>query len=190
MLTGAILTQNTSWKNVETAIAVLRQSKLLSAAALATTEETALQPLIRSAGFFRQKARHLHFLAQVIVQQYGGDAAALLQGELPVVRKRLLALPGIGEETADSMLLYGGGHATFVIDSYTRRILTRSGWSCMDKPYKQVQQYFMDNLPADAALYNEYHALIVRLAKDYCRSRNPVCSDCLLASVCVFAQKG
>ena len=190
MMVGAILTQNTSWRNVEMAIATLKRVGEITPGALLIFSESELQQLIRSAGFFRQKERYLRHLAKAIVEDYGGDALALLRGETLMVRRRLLALPGVGPETADSMLLYAGEHPVFVVDAYTRRIFLRLGLLAGDECYAAVQKYCMDNLPHSVSLFNEYHALLVRLAKEHCLSRKPRCAGCSLRQQCVYTQCG
>ncbi len=184
MTLGAILTQNTRWENVEKAIANMRSAGVTDAAALLTLDEAELQRLIRPAGFFRQKSRYLRCFAAHIVANYSGDVTRLLAGELLTARAELLSLPGIGPETADSMLLYGGGQAIFVIDAYTRRICARLGLTPPDADYATLQALFSAALPADAKLFNEYHALLVRHAKEFCTSRAPRC-----AAGCPLAQK-
>lgn len=187
MMVGAILTQNTSWRNVEMAIATLKRAGEITPEMLLAYSESELQQLIRSAGFFRNKERYLRHLSRSIVEDYGGDALALLRGETLVVRRRLLALPGIGPETADSMLLYAGEHSIFVVDAYTRRIFSRLGLLDGEESYVAVQTYCMDTLPHKVSLFNEYHALLVRLAKEHCLSRKPRCAGCPLQRWCLHA---
>jgi endonuclease III related protein len=175
---GAILTQNTAWTNVEKAIAVLKSRRLLSLAALTRLSPAELAPLIRSAGFYNIKAARLAaFLGRL--KQLGGFAA-LNRTPTPELRSQLLACHGVGPETADSILLYALARPVFVVDAYTRRILSRYGLIAGDEPYEDLRVMFESSLPRSSKLYNEYHALLVRLAKVNCRSR-PLCDSCPLA---------
>lgn len=181
---GAILTQNTAWRNVEYAIANLRQAQALTPAAIRKLSETELQQLIRPAGFFRQKAERLQLLVDHLFSHHNGELAHLLSGELDMVRQELLALKGVGPETADSILLYAGDHPSFVVDAYTRRLLTRLGFLQGTESYEQIRSLFMEQLPHDSDLFNEYHALIVETCKQFCHKRRPLCSPCPLRSYC------
>jgi endonuclease-3 related protein len=187
---GAILTQNTAWTNVEKAIANLRAAGALTAAALAALTPETVQALIRPAGFFRQKGARLQSLAVLVARDCAGDIGHLCAGPLDTARRRLLAQPGIGPETADSILLYAAHRPTFVVDAYTRRICSRLGVLDARAGYDAVRALFMQALPADAALFNEYHALLVTLAKQHCRKRQPDCPGCPLRSSCRFAEQG
>jgi endonuclease-3 related protein len=177
---GAVLTQNTAWTNVERAIANLRGRELLAPAALAALDPAELAEPIRPAGYFNIKARRLQALCRFVLDELGGDITALAHWELAEARRALLTVNGVGEETADSILLYACGHAVFVVDAYTRRIFERLGLLAPGLAYREVQAAFQEALPTDMALYNEYHALIVALGKDYCRPR-PACEACPLA---------
>lgn len=175
---GAVLTQNTAWTNVERAIANLKAKRLLDLDRLAALPPSRLAPLIRSAGFHNLKARRLHALLGWLRDSGGFAGLRLIRtGEL---RRRLLAINGIGPETADSILLYALGRPSFVIDAYTRRILHRYGLIKGNEPYDELKALFERSLPRSARRYNEYHALIVRLAKTHCRA-TPVCTGCPLA---------
>lgn len=174
---GAVLTQNTSWRNVEPGLDSLRAAGLLAAEAMLGCSERRLARLIRSCGYHNQKARKLRVLA--------GWFAAARRG--PPRREELLALWGVGPETADSILLYAYGVAVFVVDAYTVRLLGRLGWLRGAAGYAEVQRRFHDALPADAACFNEYHALIVRHAKEHCSAR-PLCPGCPLARICPSRQ--
>lgn len=187
VVVGAILTQNTAWANVEKAIVNLKGAGALSPATLARLPVEAVEQLIRPAGYFRQKAARLRHLATILADRYGGEVAALCAGPLDAARDRLLALPGVGPETADSILLYAAQRPSFVVDAYTRRIFTRLGLLDGTESYAVIRARFMDELPPDTALYNEYHALIVTLAKDCCRKRRPECPACPLQPICRFA---
>jgi endonuclease-3 related protein len=188
VVVGAILTQNTAWRNVEYAIANLQEADALTPAALAGLDPSALEALIRPAGFFRQKAERLQLFARHLFARHGGELAALLAGPLETVRAELLACKGVGPETADSILLYAGGHPSFVVDAYTRRLFTRLGLLRGDEGYEATRALFMDHLPPDTDLFNEYHALIVEECKTFCRKRSPLCPACPLLAVCPYGQ--
>ena len=180
---GAILVQNTSWTNVERALDGLRKRRLLSFRALDRRPASRLAPLLRSSGTFRVKARRLRAFLDFLSSEYGGRVEAMRSEDLPVLRRKLLAVPGIGPETADSIALYAAGQASFVVDAYTRRVFTRLGLLRGGESYAEVQRFFQERLPRDAALYNDYHAQVVRLGKDYCRTR-PRCPECPLRDMC------
>lgn len=182
---GAILTQNTRWENVRMALDNLRGAEALTPSALASLAEEELQALIRPAGFFRQKSATVRRVLDVLMGPYAGDLDLMLDGETPVVRARLLALKGIGPETADSILLYAGEHPVFVIDAYTRRICSRVGLCDPQASYAALQHLFMCALPREVPLYNEYHALLVRLAKGCCTKNRPTCDACPLRDMCL-----
>jgi len=180
MMLGAMLTQNTSWQNVERAIANLRQADLLEPHALYDVPVEELEELIRPAGYFRVKARRLRSLLEFFLTRYDGSLEAMFRTSLPELRQQLLGVHGVGPETADSILLYAGGLPSFVVDAYTHRILARHGWIGFDADYEQIQDYIQGELPAEAPLYNEFHALLVRLGKDYCWKSKPKCAECPL----------
>jgi endonuclease-3 related protein len=180
---GAILTQNTAWSNVEKALHVLRRRRLLSYGRLRRHAPSRLAPLIRSAGVFRVKARRLRAFLDFLGRECGGRVAGMQSFETAALRLRLLGVHGIGPETADCIALYAAGKPTFVVDAYTRRVFARLGHLRGRESYDEVQRLFMDALPRDAALFNDYHAQIVRLAKDACRKR-PMCTRCPLDEVC------
>ncbi|MEJ2201891.1 MAG: endonuclease III domain-containing protein [Desulfuromonadaceae bacterium] len=186
---GAILTQNTAWSNVEKAIANLRRENCLTPARLRQTTRKQLEEWIRPAGFFRQKAERLQLFADYLGTQHQDDLAAMLKGPLPEVRRRLLAMKGVGPETADSILLYAADRPSFVIDAYTRRLFGRLQLLDSAAPYEQIRSQFMDRLPADSDLFNEYHALIVEHCKRHCRKRQPRCGDCCLGRDCPNAER-
>jgi endonuclease-3 related protein len=185
VVVGAILTQNTAWRNVEMAIAALKEAEILSVRGLIDVGRKRLEELIRPAGFFRQKAEMLQLFVAYLRQHYAGDLGALLEGPLDAVRNELLTLKGVGPETADSILLYAGDRPSFVVDAYTRRLLFRLGLLEGNEKYAEIRSLFMDHLPHSSELYNEYHALIVEQCKVYCRVK-PLCSDCPLKSVCTY----
>lgn len=181
VMVGAILTQNTAWSNVEKAIVNLQQNQLLSPEAVANAELSALSELIRPSGYFNQKALRLQGFCQWYLAQGCHDRLARLP--LALLRKRLLEVKGIGPETADDMLLYAFDHPVFVVDAYTRRIFTRLGLLEGGESYETVRALFESSLPHDAAIMNEYHALIVRHAKQHCKKK-PLCEACCLRQWC------
>jgi endonuclease-3 related protein len=182
VIVGAILTQNTSWSNVEIAIGKLRSEKLLTPRAIETVPFARLARLIRSSGYFRQKAKKLKCFVRFLRSEYGGSLKKMFATPTATLREKLLCVHGIGPETADSILLYAGEHPVFVVDAYTRRLLERHQLVTARQSYDQIREMFERNLSGDARLYNEYHALIVRTGKEYCRTRNPRCSECPLHS--------
>ena len=183
---GAILTQNTTWTNVEKAIANLEKADAISIHRLEEIPLHQLEELIRPSGFFRQKATRLQSLSRHLVTEWQSNLNDFCSGPLDEARERLLARPGIGPETADSILLYAAYRPSFVVDAYTRRIFERVGVLRGDETYAEVRQIFMQALPEDVALYNEYHALIVQLAKTCCRKRKPLCNGCPICKLCRF----
>jgi endonuclease III related protein len=184
---GAILVQNTAWANVERTLAGLKKRRLLSFRALDRLSESRLAPLLRSSGTFRVKARRLRALLDFLSSEYAGRVEAMRSENPSDLRRKLLAVPGVGPETADSIALYAAGHSTFVVDAYTRRVFTRLGVLRGDESYLDVQRLFEEHLPRDATLYNDYHAQMVRLGKDFCRVR-PRCPACPLAQMCLTAR--
>ncbi|MFC1901784.1 endonuclease III domain-containing protein [Chloroflexota bacterium] len=185
MMVGAILTQSAAWTNVEKAIAALREARALSPAALRRLSQTEVAGLIRASGYYNAKARKLQALAHWLGERYHDDLNELFAADIVLLRQRLLEVYGIGEETADSIILYAANKPVFVIDAYTRRIISRLGLAPQEDSYAAYQHLFADNLPADAGMFNEYHALLVCLAKYVCRSR-PLCRQCCLGDICRF----
>ncbi|MEW5892838.1 MAG: endonuclease III domain-containing protein [Pseudomonadota bacterium] len=185
VMVGAVLTQNTAWSNVEKAIANLRRARALSCGAILKRSETELAQLIRPAGYFNVKARRLKHLCAFLEAQGVARQPERLRdtGTLAELRHRLLAVHGVGEETADSILLYALNLPSFVVDAYTRRIFGRLGLIAGDETYHRIQAAFEAALPREVALYNEYHALIVQLGKSACRPR-PRCGECPLRRFC------
>jgi endonuclease-3 related protein len=180
VIVGAILTQNTSWTNVERAIANLRAARLLSPAAIITTPLNELEGLIRSSGYFRQKARKLKAFCEFLHGEFGGSLERMFQAPTGALREQLLGVFGIGPETADSILLYAGQHGVFVVDAYAKRMLARHGWIDKDAPYEEVRSMVERQFPGDAPRFNEFHALIVSAGKQFCRTREPLCEECPL----------
>lgn len=180
IIIGAVLTQNTNWANAEKAIANLKKHNLLSLNALAVSVPEKIAPLIKSAGYYNQKAKRLINLSQVLT-------ASSLPAELAEFRSFLLKINGIGPETADSILLYAYGYPIFVVDAYTKRLFQRLGLIPQNSDYDFIQQMFQKNLPTDAKLFNEYHALIVHQGKTFCR-KTPLCTSCPLRKLCKFSK--
>ena len=200
---GAILTQNTAWTNVERAIANLKAAQVLEPGKLFALPERKLAELIRPAGYFNVKARRLRSFLRVLVEEFGGDLKRLFAGETSVVRERLLAIHGVGPETADSLLLYAGGHRSFVIDAYTKRIFQRHDWSPKStrlryatarravKVQSRRSDYDELKVLCESALdqkqgaarldyWQDYHAQLVMAGKHFCRTRAPRCEECPL----------
>lgn len=183
MIAGAILTQSAAWTNVEKALANLKEAGILSPERIAATPEPELARLLRPSGYYNAKARKLKAFVEMLYQRFDGDLSRLLATPMEELRPLLLSTHGIGPETADSILLYAAGRPVFVIDAYTRRVFSRIGLTPERDTYDAWQRLFEASLPADAQLFNEYHALIVRLAKERCRTE-PVCDGCPLQDVC------
>jgi endonuclease-3 related protein len=183
---GAVLAQNTSWPNVEKAIASLRAANAMTATSLLALSESDLEQAIRPVGYYRVKARYLRTLAEWVSQRATGNLSSLASEDTGALRCEILALHGVGKETADSILLYAIGKPAFVVDAYTRRIAARLRLLPDNATYESTQQYFVTRLPEDAHLFNEFHGLLVHLAKEHCRAR-PVCLACPLEQCCPSA---
>ena len=179
VIIGAILTQNTSWKNVEKAMGMLKASGHFSPKGLYEMPLEKLATLLKPSGYFNIKARRLKNFLSFLFKEYQGDIDLLLKEDGEVLRSKLLSVTGIGPETADSILLYAKEYPVFVVDAYTKRILSRHGIISESATYAEVQDLFMNSLPHDPKLYNEYHALLVRVGKELCR-RTPLCGSCPL----------
>lgn len=180
VMVGAILTQNTNWGNVERAIANLKDADKLSPEAINYVPEAELAELIRPSGYYNIKAKRLKAFVRYFVERYEGSIGRMKREDCAKLRREVLAVNGIGPETADSILLYALDCPTFVVDAYTKRIFSRHGFFPETADYHEVQQFFMEGLPKDARLYNEYHALIVKLAKDRCIKKAGKCELCVL----------
>ena len=176
---GAILTQNTNWKNVETAIGRLKEADLLNPLKLYGTEDSIVAGLIKSSGYYNIKTKRLKAFLGFLQNEYTGDLDAMFNEELWTLREKLLSVKGIGKETADSILLYAGGKPIFVVDAYTRRVLERHDFITPDWSYQEIQALFMNTLPCDTPRYNQYHALFVQVGKQFCKTK-PLCSGCPL----------
>jgi len=187
VMVGAILTQSAAWSNVEKAITRLKTANALAPGPLRQLPLSEIALLIYSSGYYNAKARKLKSLATWLGERYQDDLGRLSATEAGQLRRELLGVHGIGEETADSIVLYAASQPAFVIDAYTRRIVDRIGLAPDARSYRDYQGLFMDNLPRDVALFNEYHALLVCLGKNVCR-RRPVCRECCLAGdLCRFS---
>ena len=184
VIVGAILTQNTNWTNVEKALDALRDADVWSLKAIHRTKRDELATLIRPSGYFNQKARKLHEFAALVEDDFHGELDQLLGLPMYELRSRLLGIWGIGEETADDIVLYAANKPSFVIDTYTRRIVDRLGWRVEGTKYADYQSLFTERLPQDATLYNEYHALLDHHASEVCRP-TPRCDECCLLEVCL-----
>ena len=182
-MVGAILAQATNWRNVEQAIHQLRRSGGLSPQGLLALRTTRLERLIRSAGYFRQKARRLKGFARWYVRRFRGDPNVMFNTPPWTLRQEFLGIHGIGPETADSMLLYAGGQPVFVIDTYTTRVFRRHRLVGARAGYDEIQQFAMHRLPKSPTVYNEFHALLVAVGKRFCHRRHPDCEHCPLGDL-------
>jgi len=187
VIVGAVLMPQTTWKNVEVAIANLKKARMLAPAKIASAPLAKLTSLIRPAGLHRTKPRRLREFCRHIMRTSGGDVSAFLDRDQGMLRRELLSLDGVGPETADSILLYAANKKTFVVDAYTRRVGRRVGLFDFDD-YRKVQDFFEDNVAGGVRLYQEYHALIVELSKRICRPK-PLCDLCPLCKICNYAQR-
>jgi len=176
---GAILTQNTNWTNVERAINNLKRHGVMDIKRLHEIPVHELALLIKPAGYFNVKAKRLKEFIGFLVTNYKGDMKRMAKEDTPILRDKLLGINGIGRETADSILLYAIGKPVFVIDAYTRRVISRHGITGKKRDYDEIQEIFHKNLPHDVRLFNEYHALFVRVGKDFCKPL-PRCEGCPL----------
>lgn len=180
VIVGAILTQSTAWTNVEKAIINLRRERMLTPRALEAVPLARLAKLVRPSGYFRQKARKLKAFVSFLRKEYRGSLAQMFRTPTAELREKLLAVHGIGPETADSILLYAGEHPVFVVDAYTKRVLVRHGLVSEKAGYEEMRALFESNLPRETKLYNEYHALLVQVGKHWCRPREARCAECPL----------
>lgn len=175
--TGAILTQNTSWNNVEKSLEKMEQENLTDAKKVGKTNIKKLESAVKSSGFYKQKAKKLKEMAK---------HSSNKDFYKNIIREKLIDIKGIGKETADTILLYACDRLYFVIDSYTRRVFTRLGLIYEKMKYDQIREFFEKNLPNDVYIYKEFHALIVELAKKYCKKNKPLCDECPLKDVCRY----
>lgn len=188
VMVGAILVQNTAWINVKKAIHNLSDADVLSPERLRDIEQDALAQLIYSSGYYNTKARKLKVLVDWLGERFDDDIDAMMNEDMLVLRQELLGVHGIGEETADDILLYALDMPIFVIDTYTRRLLFRLGLAPETGPYSLYQEIFEKHLPADVPLFNEYHALIVTHAATVCK-KEPVCQGCCLLDICPWGRR-
>lgn len=183
---GAILTQNTSWKNVEKAIAELNKKNLIDINKINEIKQEKLARIIKSSGYHNQKAKKLKNFCHFLFKNYNGSLKELFKKNIEKLRKELISVNGIGPETADSIILYAAKKPIFVIDAYTRRILNRMGYK--EKTYDELQKLFMQNLPNSERLFNECHALLVELGKSICK-KQPLCNECPINRFCDYPKK-
>ena len=181
---GAILAQNTDWKNAMKALENLSKARMLSCERIANAKQGRIAGLVRPSGYFNQKAKRLVLFARYLKKNYGGNLSLLFKKPLPVLREELLSLHGIGNETADDIILYAAGLPSFVVDAYTTRFMERF-YGKEGISYVEAKQFFESQLPKDAALFNEFHALLVELGKRFCRKK-PNCCECFLGKNCGF----
>ncbi len=179
-MVGAVLAQNTSWLNVTKAIENLKNNGLMTYETLSICNAEEIARHIKSAGYYNLKARRLRNLLDMIQEHYDDRLDSFINDELEVARERLLSVKGIGPETADSILLYACGHPIFVVDMYTHRVFHRHSLVDEETDYHSIQALFMDHLPHDPVLFNEFHALVVRVASAYCKKTKPQCEACPL----------
>lgn len=183
VMVGAVLTQNTNWMNVTKAIGNLGKDGMLGYSQLIDMPVDRLAEYIQPSGYYNLKAKRLHNLLMMIENLYDGDLDFFLKDDMMSARENLLSVKGVGPETADSILLYACGHPVFVIDSYTHRVFSRHNLVEEETDYHTMQTSFMDLLPADVQLFNEFHALIVLVAKKFCKKTNPLCDQCPLSGL-------
>lgn len=179
VIIGAILTQNTAWRNVEKALNNLRKANLLHPEKMHAIAEPDLAEMIRPSGYYRIKAARLKNFLSFLFENYHGSLDKMFGGQLTGLRKKLLKVKGVGPETADSILLYAGEKPVFVVDAYTKRIFSRHNFFSSKADYHEIQAFFTDHLPRKVELFNEYHALIVQVGHFFCK-RTPACEECPL----------
>ncbi|OYT29530.1 endonuclease [Thermoplasmatales archaeon ex4572_165] len=195
VIIGAILTQNTAWINVEKAIINLKEQKMLSLKTINNSNIDLLKELIKPSGFFNQKAIRLKSISNFLQETYDGNLDTMFSQSVLHLREELLNQHGVGPETADSILLYAGNKAIFVVDAYTKRLCNRLPFQVNSTSYDDIQYFFQNDLRSHfdpekiVQIYKEFHAIIVELAKNFCLKRNPKCSICPLESICRYDQK-
>ena len=180
VVVGAVLTQNTNWNNVEKALDLLRADNILNYTSMNDLSQEALAEYIRPAGFYNVKAKRLQNVFKMIEKDYNGNFMDLLGEETWTARDALIAVKGIGAETADAILLYAGDHAVFVVDAYTHRIFSRHNLLDEETDYQSIQETFLSNLDGDLELFRGYHGLIIEVAKKFCKKTKPRCTECPL----------
>jgi endonuclease-3 related protein len=181
---GAILTQNVAWKNVIKAIANIKEAGIFDIEGILEVENEVLEELIRPTRYYKQKAKKLKAFCHYVQENYGGSLEKFFALEKGRLRQELLSIWGIGQETADSIILYAANKPVFVIDAYTKRIFFRLGLTDENITYEELQRFFTENLPEDLQLFNEYHALIVGLGNRVCLTQKPLCHQCPLQQIC------
>jgi len=180
IMVGAVLTQNTNWANVERAIDNLKHTGLLDVEKLVKFHPAELAERIKPAGYFNIKTKRLQNLMRFVWRNYDGDLDRFFNQSVAALRDQLLAVNGIGPETADDIVLYAAGKPSFVVDTYTFRVMLRHHFIAQDDDYDAIKAMFEDHLTADVPLFNEYHALLVAVGKNFCKPRNPLCAQCPL----------
>jgi len=174
---GAILTQSTNWRHVERAIKNIKKAQMMSPRILWQNRQRIAQ-LVKPSGFYRLKTKRLIAFLEVFIREYQGLVRMMKRKKTAFLRQELTAINGIGYETADSILLYALKRPVFVVDGYTRRIGARHNLYDQDAPYDAIRSFFENSLPRRVKVYNEYHALLVKIGKDYCRKNEPLCDAC------------
>lgn len=183
---GAILTQNTNWKNVEKVIINLNEDQLININKILKIDDKKLAEIIKSSGYHNQKAKKLKNFCEFLLNKYNGSLKRLFKNDVKKLREELLSVNGIGPETADSIILYAAKKPIFVVDAYTKRILNRVGFK--EGKYGELQKLFMENLQNSEKLFNEYHALLVELGKNICK-KEPLCEKCPINQYCNYYKK-
>ncbi|MFB6076386.1 MAG: endonuclease III domain-containing protein [Candidatus Aenigmatarchaeota archaeon] len=187
VIVGAILTQNTSWENVQTALDEMKEKDIMDMKSIVEIDREELEETIRSSGYYKQKAKRLKRISKHIFQDYDSVKEFFEGRDIDELREELLNIKGIGKETADAMILYAGERPTFVVDAYTKRVFGRIGMDVGDK-YDEIKAFFEENLPSDPKLYDEYHGLLIELAKEYCKKK-PECKGCPISHICGYFEK-
>lgn len=180
VMVGAILTQNTAWKNVKKAIDNVKKAKALNPVAIMQMPNAELAKLIKPAGYYNLKTQRLKNLVEFFVKEYNGNVSKMSKDNIKLIREKLLSIKGVGKETADSIILYALNKPIFVVDAYTKRIFVRHGIIPTEWEYDKIQGFFMSNLPEDVYPFNEYHALIVYVGNNFCSKNAPKCNLCPL----------
>ena len=186
---GAILVQNTSWSNAERALKNLHEAKIWGYQAVYEADESKIVEAIRSSGYYNTKTKKLRAYAQTLVEEFGGDDANLFDLELSELREKLLSIYGIGEETADDIILYAEKNPSFVMDAYPRRLVARLGWKVAGNKYADYQRLFMSKLKPNVEIWGEFHAQLDGQAARVCMKRNPLCESCVLLDLCPTGKK-
>jgi len=180
---GAILTQNTNWKNVEKAIIQLNKNQLININKIIKINNKKLAKIIKNSGYHNQKAIKLKNFCSFLLNNYNGNIENFFNNNIEILRNELLSINGIGPETADSIILYAAKKPIFVIDAYTKRIMNRIGYK--EETYDELQNLFMNNLKPNEKIFNEYHALLVELGKNICKTK-PLCNKCPINKMCNY----